>query len=141
MRLSLFARVLALSALSALCAIAACAPRVPLVTTPSGLRYQVLARGVGPAARPGQRVSIHETTTLPGGAVLYSSRAGAPITFLLGGNQVITGVEEGVTGMRVGERRLLVVPPALSRRTSYPPNTPPDSTLHIDIELVQIHPE
>jgi FKBP-type peptidyl-prolyl cis-trans isomerase len=139
MQLFPLARVLALLALGS---IAACAPRVPLVTTPSGLRYQVLARGDGPAARPGQRVSIHETTTLPDGTVIFSSRAsGTPITFLLGGNQVITGVDEGVTGMQVGERRLLVVPPALSRRASYPPNTPPDSTLHIDIELVQIHPE
>ena len=43
--------------------------------------------------------------------------------------------------MRVGERRLLVVPPALSRRAAYPANTPPGSTLHIDVELVRISPE
>jgi FKBP-type peptidyl-prolyl cis-trans isomerase len=128
--------------LLAICLSAACASGTRMHSTPTGLRYRVLARGEGPAAQAGQRVSIHETTTLPNGTLIYDSRAGGgrPITFLLGGNQVITGVDEGVTGMRVGERRLLVIPPALSRRTSYPPNTPPDSTLHIDVELVQILP-
>ncbi|MCC7052953.1 MAG: FKBP-type peptidyl-prolyl cis-trans isomerase [Gemmatimonadaceae bacterium] len=116
----------------------ACASRPALVPTPSGLQYRVLSRGDGPAAVPGQRVTIHETTTLPSGRLIYTSRSGAPITFLLGGGQVIAGVDEGVTGMRVGERRLLVVPPALSRRTGYPANTPPDSTLHIDVELVAL---
>jgi FKBP-type peptidyl-prolyl cis-trans isomerase len=119
---------------------AACAARARTITRPSGLTYRVLANGTGPAAQSGQKVTIHETTTLPNGTVIYTSRGGGPITFQLGAKQVITGVDEGVTGMRVGERRLLVVPPVLSRRTSYPANTPPDSTLHIDVELMQIRP-
>jgi FKBP-type peptidyl-prolyl cis-trans isomerase len=119
----------------------ACASAMRESRTPSGLRYRVLATGDGPVARAGQRVSIHETTTLPNGTVIYSSRGGGPITFLLGGNQTIAGVDEGVTGMRVGERRLLIVPPALSKRASYPANTPRDSTLHIDVELMQIRPD
>jgi FKBP-type peptidyl-prolyl cis-trans isomerase len=116
----------------------ACARAPHTHVTPSGLRIQVLKPGSGAIAQSGQRVTIHETTTLPSGGLIYSSRGGAPITFLLGGQQVIAGVDEGVTGMRVGERRLLIVPPALSRRTSYPANTPRDSTLHIDVELVAI---
>jgi FKBP-type peptidyl-prolyl cis-trans isomerase len=40
--------------------------------------------------------------------------------------------------MKVGERRKLVVPPSLSKRSSYPANTPPDATLYYDIELVEI---
>jgi FKBP-type peptidyl-prolyl cis-trans isomerase len=105
----------------------------------TGLSYAVLREGAGAVARRGQSVSIHEVTTLSNGTVLFSSREkNTPITFLLGGNQVIAGVDEGVTGMRVGERRLLIVPPALSKRSSYPANTPPDSTLRIDLELMAI---
>jgi FKBP-type peptidyl-prolyl cis-trans isomerase len=126
--------------LVAVALVVACTSRPPLRTMPSGLRVLVLAKGTGTAARAGQQVTIHETTTLPSGGLIYTSRGGAPITFRLGGNQVITGVDEGVTGMRVGERRLLVVPPALSRRAVYPANTPPESTLHIDVELIQIRP-
>lgn len=118
----------------------ACAARSRMVTAPSGLQYRVLKAGSGAVALSGQQVSIHETTTLPNGTLIYTSRNGSPITFWLGAKQVITGVDEGVTGMRVGERRLLVVPPTLSQRTGYPANTPPDSTLHIDVELVQIRP-
>lgn len=131
-------RVTRLLSVSLLVAALACAGRTRTITLPTGLSYQVLAEGTGPAARSGQRVTIHETTTLRNGALIYTSRGGGPITFQLGANQVIAGVDEGVTGMRAGERRLLVVPPALSRRTAYPPNTPPDSTLIIDVELVKI---
>jgi FKBP-type peptidyl-prolyl cis-trans isomerase len=119
---------------------ASCVARTRTVTRPSGLAYQVLAKGRGPMAVRGQKVTIHETTTLPNGTLIYTSRGGGPITFQLGASQVITGVDEGVTGMRVGERRRLVVPPVLSQRTSYPANTPRDSTLHIDVELMQIRP-
>jgi FKBP-type peptidyl-prolyl cis-trans isomerase len=110
-----------------------------MITTGTGLTYQVVVKGNGPAAQPGQSVRIHETTTLADGTLIYSTRsANKPIKFLLGGNQVIAGVDEGVTGMQVGERRKLVVPPSLSKRSSYPANTPPDATLYYDIELVEI---
>ena len=110
-----------------------------MVTTPTGLKYQIRVAGCGPAALPGQAVRIHETTTLADGTVIYSTRAkNNPLRFLLGGHQVIAGVDEGVTGMQVGERRLLIVPPALSQRSAYPANTPPDATLYYDIELVEI---
>ena len=82
---------------------------------------------------------IHETTTLADGTLIYSTRTkNNPLKFLLGGNQVIAGVDEGVTGMRVGERRTLIVPPSLSKRSVYPANTPPNATLYYDIELVEI---
>lgn len=109
------------------------------IRTPSGLSYRVLSKGMGPAARGGESVTIHEITTLSNGTVVFSSREkNVPVTFLLGGKQVIAGVDEGVTGMQAGERRLLIIPPSLSVRSSYPPNTPRDSTLHIDLELLSI---
>ena len=112
------------------------------MTTTTGLSYQIIEPGKGPAAQPGQSVRIHETTTLPDGTVIYTSRTkNTPVTFLLGGNQVIAGVDEGVTGMKVGERRKLVVQASLSRRSVYPPNTPPDATLYIDVELLEIRPK
>ena len=60
------------------------------------------------------------------------------MTFVLGGNQVIPGVDEGVTGMRVGERRKLLVPPKLDGRTFDPAFIPADAIRHYDIELVEI---
>jgi hypothetical protein len=120
--------VLACGALFIATTYAACGDTDTMVTMASGLQYQVLSPGAGPAAEPGHTVRVHETTTLGDGTILFSTRArNAPVAFVLGANQVIAGVDEGVRGMRVGERRRLVIPPALSRRSSYPPNTPPDS--------------
>lgn len=124
-----------------LLALAGCAGAERPITTGSGLVYTVVTRGSGPEARAGQYVLIHETTTFPDGRVLYSTRPGErPLRFLLGAGQVIDGVDEGVTGMRVGERRRMIVPPALSRRTTYPAGLSPEDTLFYDVELVGIDP-
>ena len=121
---------------------AGCVLAAKPVTTPSGLIYTVVKKGSGPAARAGQHVLIHETTSFADGRVLYSTRPGGrPLRFLLGGKQVIDGVDEAVTGMRVGERRKLIVPPHLSRRTTYPEGLSPDDVLYYDVELVGIDSE
>jgi FKBP-type peptidyl-prolyl cis-trans isomerase len=116
-----------------------CVLPVRPVTTKTGLKYEVILKGRGPAAVPGQFVRIHETTTLADGTLLYSTHTkNNPLKFQLGSNQAIAGVDEGVTGMRVGERRKLIVPPALSKRSVYPAHIPPDATLYYAIELVEI---
>ena len=113
-----------------------------IVRTRSGLQYQTIVEGRGPRAQAGAQVRIHETTTLKDGTLIYSTRTkDRPLKFLLGGNQVIAGVDEGVAGMRVGEQRKLIVPPSLSKRSTYPANTPPDATLYYDIELLEILPQ
>ena len=109
------------------------------VKTESGLIYEIVAKGTGPTASAGQTVRIHETLSLPDGRVIFTSRKNnQTVTFLLGGNQVIAGVDEGVTGMHVGERRKLLVPPSLDGRTFDPKFIPPDAIRHYDIELVEI---
>jgi hypothetical protein len=93
-------------------------PREPAwTTTASGLRFQVIESGTGPVAAQGDHAFIHETMRVVNDTVIVDTWAlNSPIEFLLGGDQVIDGVDEGVTGMRVGERRRLIVPPALSKR-------------------------
>jgi FKBP-type peptidyl-prolyl cis-trans isomerase len=83
---------------------------------------------------------IHETTQLADGTMITDTWAmNHPIRFLLGGNQVIDGMDEAVTGMRVGERRKLIVPPSLSKRTIYPENGlfSPEDTLYYNVILLQ----
>lgn len=108
----------------------------------SGLQYEIVSAGTGAAAKSGQSVRIHETMTLADGTLIYSTRPkNNPVKFILGGNQVIAGVDEGVAGMKVGERRKLIVPPNLSKRSGgNPPSIPADAVLHYDIELVEILP-
>lgn len=108
--------------------------------TSSGLQYlDIKSYKYGKVARPGMDVTIHEVATLMDGTVIFDSRKNnTPITFTLGANQVIKGVDEGVTDMRVTEKRRLIVPPSLIARNRYPANTPKDSTLKIEIELLNV---
>ena len=109
------------------------------VKTKSGLVYEVVTKGTGPITKTGQTVRIHETLSLPDGRLIFTSRKNnQTVTFVLGANQVIAGVDEGVTGMRVGERRKLLVPPSLDGRKFDPTFIPPDAIRHYDIELVEI---
>ncbi len=119
--------------------ITGCANSNKSITTSSGLIYTVTHEGEGSEACAGQYVTIHETTTHTDGRLLYSTRTGGePLRFLLGSKQVIEGVDEGVTGMRVGECRRMIVPPKLSQRSAYPSGLSPDDTLFYDVELVGI---
>ena len=107
--------------------------------TASGLIYETVVKGAGAIAKRGDKLRIHETLSLPDGRVIFNSREkNQTVTFELGANQVIPGVDEGVTGMRVGERRKLLVPPSLDGRKFDPSFIPPEAIRHYDIELVEI---
>ena len=98
-----------------------------------------MKNGDGEKAKPGQEVTIYESMSYLGGKHFYSiEKPVQPIRFTLGKKQVIDGEDEGVTGMKVGEIRRLIVPSSLSKRSEYPDYLSPDSTLLYKIELVEI---
>ncbi len=109
-------------------------------STQGELTIEILKKGEGPTAEAGQEVVVHERMGYLDGTILYSSRQGPPVRFLLGGNQAIKGLDQGIPGMQVGEIRKLIVPPALSQRRAYPSFLSPDSTLVYEIELIDIIP-
>lgn len=109
------------------------------ITTSSGLKYYVLKQGSGKSAKSGQKVAIYESMSLLSGKQFYSiERPTPPIVFTLGAKQVIDGVDEAVTGMKLGEVRKVIIPPHLSKRQVYPTYLSPDSTLLYQIELAEI---
>ena len=110
-----------------------------IVTTSSGLKYSILKKGNGEIAKVGDEISVYESMSLPNGKLIYSiEKPTLPIKFVIGKKQVIEGVEQGVTGMKQGEIRKLIVPPSLSKRKEYPDSLSPDSILIYKIELVEI---
>ena len=114
------------------------APANKAVKTASGLVYEVVQAGSGDTAKSGNTVLIHETLTVDGKEIFSSRTKNAPVKFLIGANQVIPGVDETVSGMRVGERRKAIVPPALDGRKFDPAFIRADADRHYDIELVEI---
>ena len=56
-------------------------------------------------AKPGDTLHLHYKGTLDDGTVFDTSEGRDPLTFELGAGQIIPGLEAGVTGMEVGEKR------------------------------------
>ena len=110
------------------------------ITTPSGLKYYDEEIGTGDTPQKGQVVTLDYTVWLMDGTELDSTaRHSAPIQFKYGAGQVIKGWEEGVATMKVGGKRMLIVPPDLG----YGPTgdgrfVPPNTTLRFEIQLVSV---
>ena len=105
--------------------------------TPTGLYWKDLVVGTGPEAVAGSTAAVDYTGWLPDAREFDSSRHGGnPYVFVLGQGRVIAGWDEGVAGMRVGGRRLLVIPPDLGYGAHGMGGViPPDATLVFDVEL------
>ena len=102
------------------------------------LKTETIIQGSGSKAELGMRVQVHYTGKLDDGKVFDSSvPRGEPFVFTLGQRQVIQGWEEGILGMKVGETRILTIPPALAYGTSGAGNLiPPNATLIFDVQLL-----
>ena len=81
-----------------------------VITTASGLKYVDMVVGTGEEAKKGQTVRVHYTGWLKDGTKFDSSvDRGQPFEFPLGAGRVIKGWDEGVSGMKVGGKRKLII--------------------------------
>jgi peptidylprolyl isomerase len=82
---------------------------------PTDLVVTDITEGDGPEATSGSTVEVHYVgvTHSTGEEFDASYNRGQPLAFRLGVGQVISGWDQGVTGMKVGGRRQLVIPPHL----------------------------
>ncbi|NJO80859.1 MAG: FKBP-type peptidyl-prolyl cis-trans isomerase [Cyanobacteria bacterium RM1_2_2] len=111
-----------------------------LVTTESGLKYIDLVEGTGATPQTGQTVVVHYTGTLENGRKFDSSRdRNQPFSFPIGAGRVIKGWDEGLSTMKVGGQRQLIIPPDLGYGARGAGGViPPNATLIFDVELLDI---
>ena len=112
--------------------------KVDVLTTASGLQYQILNKGTGtvhPSAS--SKVKVHYHGTLLDGTVFDSSvERNEPISFPL--NRVIAGWTEGVQLMVEGDKFKFFIPPQLAYGNSAAGKIQPGSTLIFEVELLKI---
>jgi len=110
-----------------------------VITTESGLQYQVITEGTGPKPTPEDKVKVHYTGTLLDGSTFDSSvERGEPATF--GVTQVIPGWTEGLQIMPVGSKYIFWIPSELGYGEQPPRGSTikPNSMLKFEVELLEI---
>lgn len=105
-----------------------------MTRTSSGLYYEDIAMGSGDPAAAGNEVEVAYTGWLTDGTTFDSGA----FSFVLGAGQVVRGFDEGVTGMRVGGVRRIIIPPALGYGSRGSGPVPPDSIMIFRIEVLSI---
>jgi peptidylprolyl isomerase len=103
----------------------------PVGRIPTKLVVKDIVKGTGPEAKSGQAVTVNYVGALFKNAKVFDAswRRNEPFKFTLGQGSVIKGWDQGVAGMKVGGRRVLIIPASLGygakgAGASIPPNSP-----------------
>jgi len=110
-----------------------------VVTTGSGLQYEVLKEGSGASPSATDNVTVHYRGTLTNGTEFDSSyKRAQPATFPL--NRVIPGWTEGLQLMKEGAKYRFTIPSKLGYGPrGMPPTIPPDAVLVFEVELLKVN--
>lgn len=108
--------------------------------TASGVQYWDITVGKGAEAVKGKKVSILYVGWLQDGKKFSATDdPDIPLELTLGNGMQTKGWDEGVTGMRVGGKRQLRIPPAAAYGAKgAPPLVPPNATLITDVQLLAV---
>jgi peptidylprolyl isomerase len=116
---------------------------VPEGEPPAGLKIEDLKVGDGATAQTGDTVKVQYVgvsySTGKQFDASWDTPGQQPLSFTLGGGDVIPGWDQGVAGMKVGGRRELTIPPELAYgERGYPPAIAPNETLIFVIDLLEV---
>ena len=119
-------------------------PTVPKATgaAPKELQGSDVVQGTGAEAKSGDKVTVQYVGTLFNGGKEFDTswkKGRTPFEFTIGQGQVIQGWDQGIPGMKVGGRRVLVIPPDLAYGASgSPPTIPANAPLVFVVDLKKI---
>ncbi|OGI76551.1 hypothetical protein A3C57_00470 [Candidatus Nomurabacteria bacterium RIFCSPHIGHO2_02_FULL_33_12] len=110
-----------------------------IIKKENGLIIEIISEGTGSGVRSGDTVSVDYRGFFTNGTVFDESyKRGQPFLFIVGAGNVIAGWDEGLLGMKVGEKRRLTIPSDLAYGPNDYQTIPGGSTLIFDIELRKI---
>ncbi len=105
-----------------------------------GLYWRDLVVGDGQVVTRGDSIDAYYDGQLPDGSRFEKSPLGSPITAQIGVGGLIPGWDEGIPGMHVGGKRMLIIPPSLGYGPmGSPPKIPGNATLVFTVEVLAVH--
>jgi peptidylprolyl isomerase len=117
-------------------------PEPPPADTPAdALETSTLIEGEGEGAAAGDQVTVHYIGKVPDGTVFDQSwERGEPFPVTLGAGQVIKGWDEGLVGVKIGERRRLVLGADNAYGDQAAGEIPANSPLAFEVDVIDIQP-
>ena len=111
--------------------------------TGTGIRYIIRQEGTGASPRSGDRVAVLYVGTLLNGKRFDAKEDPAsPLVFRVGREEVIAGWDQILPVMKVGEKRLVIIPGSLAYGShGRAPAIGRDATLVFEMELLKINPQ
>jgi len=105
----------------------------------NGLEVTTLKEGTGRVAKNGDKAFVKYIGKLTKGGKVFDKSLDKPFPFALGRHEVIAGWDLGVVGMKIGEKRKLVIPSALGYGArGAKPEIPGNASLTFEVELVRL---
>lgn len=109
-------------------------------TTGTGLRYVITRKGTGAAAKPEQRAKVNYRISLLNGTLCYSSDSTGAKEFLIGHDNVESGLHEGIQYLHVGDKAVFILPSHLAHGlVGDESKIPPHASVRYDIELLSLN--
>jgi FKBP-type peptidyl-prolyl cis-trans isomerase FkpA len=107
--------------------------------TGTGLRYLIYKKGDGIKAEAGKTAKINFTVRLITGDLCYTAKGDSAKEFLIGKSNEISGLEEGILLMKVGDKAKFIIPSHLAfGLLGDEDKIPKRATLVYDVELIEI---
>jgi FKBP-type peptidyl-prolyl cis-trans isomerase FkpA len=111
-----------------------------MTTTGTGLRYMITKKGEGEKAIPDKFARVNYKVSLLDGTVCYRSDSTGARDFLVGQDNVESGLHEAIQLMNVGTKATFILPSHLAHGLIGDENKiPPKSSVIYEIELLAVH--
>ena len=125
--------------------VAGCGPTPTTPTIGAPFSQTDLRLGTGADAVAGRTLTTHYTGWLydstkaeQKGLQFETSVGSTPLTFTLGAGQVITGLEQGMAGMKAGGARRIVIPSSLAYGSTRSGPIPAFATIIFEVDLIEV---
>jgi FKBP-type peptidyl-prolyl cis-trans isomerase len=113
--------------------------KLEVTKTGTGLRYVIYKEGTGEKAVNGKIAVVKYEVSLIDGTVCYSTKEKGAEEFIIGKDNVESGLHEGITYMKVGDKAKIIIPSYLAHGLAGDfKKIPVRSTIIYDIELIAL---